>query len=101
MARFLLEVPHGPDHVHCDRAARIFLATGSHFITHADYGCDDGVYKSWLTVEVASREEALRILPAGLRANAKVIPLSKFSLAGFGDLLRRHLPAPRALQLAA
>lgn len=101
MARFLLEVPHGPDHVHCDRAARIFLATGSHFITHADFGCDDGVHKAWLTVEVDSREEALRILPPGLRANAKVIQLSKFSLSGLGDLLRSHLPAPRALQLAA
>jgi hypothetical protein len=101
MARFLLEVPHGPDHVHCDRAARIFLATGSHFITHADFGCDDGVHKSWLTVEVDSKEEALRILPPGLRANAKVIPLSKFSLAGLGDLLRQHLPAQRAPRFAA
>ena len=38
MARYLIEVPHDPDHVACDRAARIFLATGSHFMTHADYG---------------------------------------------------------------
>jgi hypothetical protein len=101
MARFLLEVPHGPDHVHCDRAARIFLATGSHFITHADFGCDDGVHKAWLTVEVATKEEALRILPAGLRANAKVIRLSKFSLADLGELLRFPLPAAGAPRFAA
>ena len=101
MARFLIEVPHGPDHVHCDRAARIFLATGSHFLTHADFGVVDGVYKSWLTVEVNSREEALRILPPGLRAQARVVRLSKFSLTDFGDMLRRHLPAPRELHLAA
>jgi len=101
MAKFMIEVPHGPDHVHCDRAARIFLATGSHFLTHAEFGCDDGVHEAWLTVEVDTKEEALRILPPGLRANAKVIQLSKFSLAGLGDLLRSHLPAPRALQLAA
>ena len=93
MARFLLEVPHGPDHVHCDRAARIFLATGSHFLTHADFGCEDGEHKAWLTVEVETREEALRILPPGLRPQARIVRLSKFSLARFGEMLRSHLPA--------
>ena len=101
MARYLIEVPHGPDHVHCDRAARIFLATGSHFLTHADFGCDDGEHKAWLTVEVDTREEALRILPPGLRANARVVRLSKFSLGGLAQSLREHLAASAAPQLAA
>jgi hypothetical protein len=101
MARFLIEVPHGPDHVHCDRAARIFLATGSHFLTHADYGCADGVHKAWLTVEVNSKEEALRILPPGLRADARVVQLSKFSMGGLGEMLRQHLGGVAGPQLAA
>ena len=101
MARYLLEVPHGPDHVHCDRAARIFLATGSHFLTHADFGCVDGEHKAWLTVEVDSREEALRILPPGLRAQARVVRLSKFSLGDFAGMLRERLGAAAVPQLAA
>ena len=101
MARYLLEVPHGPDHVHCDRAARIFLATGSHFLTHADFGCEDGEHKAWLTVEVDSKEEALRILPPGLRAQARVVRLSKFSLSDLGEMLRNHLPAGGVPLLAA
>jgi hypothetical protein len=100
MARYLLEVPHGPDHVACDRAARIFLATGSHFLTHADFGCSDGEHKAWLTVEVDSREEALRILPPGLRAHARVVQLSKFSLSSFGEMLREHLQRAAGPRLA-
>jgi len=101
MAKFMIEVPHGPDHVHCDRAARIFLATGSHFLTHADFGCEDGEHKAWLTVEVDSKEEALRILPPGLRAQARVVRLSKFSLSDLGEMLRNHLPAGGVPLLAA
>jgi len=101
MARYLLEVPHGPDHVHCDRAARIFLATGSHFLTHADFGCSDGEHKAWLTVEVDSKEEALRILPPGMRAQARVVRLSKFSLGALGAMLRDHLQGAVGPQLAA
>jgi hypothetical protein len=100
MARFLLEVPHGPDLVHCDRAARIFLATGSHFLTHADFGCSDGEHKAWLTVEVDSKEEALRILPPGLRVHARVVRLSKFSLSGLGEMLREHLQGAAGPRLA-
>jgi len=101
MARYLIEVPHDPDHVACDRAARIFLATGSHFMTHADYGCVDGEHKAWLTVDVDSKEEALRILPPGLRARARVVRLSKFSIGGFGDMLREHLGGAPGPELAA
>lgn len=38
MARFLIEVPHEPEAVACARAVEIFLRTGSHFLTHADWG---------------------------------------------------------------
>jgi hypothetical protein len=38
MARFLIEVPHKAEPVACTRAVQIFLNTGSHFLTHADWG---------------------------------------------------------------
>jgi hypothetical protein len=38
MARFLVEVPHESGVVACARANKILLETGSHFLTHADFG---------------------------------------------------------------
>jgi hypothetical protein len=96
MARYLIEVPHEANEVACTQAVQVFLGTGSHFLTHADFGCADGVHKGWLTVEVETREEALRILPPALRPRARVVRLSKFSLTHFGELMRGHLPAARA-----
>ena len=91
MARFLIEVPHEANFVACSHAAQIFMDTGSHFMTHADFGCADGEHKGWLTVDVETRDEALRILPPALRARARVVRLSKFSMTHFGAMLREHL----------
>ena len=91
MARFLIEVPHEANAVACSQAVQVFLKTGSHFMTHADFGCDDGEHKGWLTVEVGSKEEALRILPPALRGRARVVRLSRFSMTHFGEMLRAHL----------
>jgi hypothetical protein len=38
MARYLIEVPHEPDVQACAGVVQVFLATGSHLLTHAD--CD-------------------------------------------------------------
>jgi hypothetical protein len=94
MARFLIEVPHEANVVACSQAVQVFLNTGSHFLTHADFGCADGEHKGWLTVEVDSKEEARRILPPALRARARIVRLSKFSLTHFGALLKVHLQEP-------
>jgi hypothetical protein len=91
MARFLIEVPHEANVVACSHAVQVFLDTGSHFLTHADFGCADGEHKGWLTVEVDRKEEARRILPAALRAKAKIVRLSKFSLTHYGALLQQHV----------
>ena len=90
MARFLIEVPHEADTAACAYAVQIFLKTGSHFLTHADWGCTDGEHKAWLTVEVNSKEEARRILPVAYRAQAKIVKLNKFTLAEIDEHLRHH-----------
>jgi hypothetical protein len=100
MARFLIEVAHEPNSLACKRALQVFYSTGSHFMTHADFGCADGEHKGWLTVEVDTREEALRILPPALRARARVVQLSKFSMTHFGEVMRQHLRASAAPQPA-
>lgn len=78
MSKFLIEVPHGADKIACTRAIEIFLNSGSHFLTHADWGCKDGEHKAWLVVDVDTRESARQILPPSLRSDAKIIGLNKF-----------------------
>lgn len=80
MKRFLIEVPHGSDPQACTRAIEVFLRTGSHFLTHAEWGCKDDVHKAWLIVEVDSHNEARNIVPADYRKDATVVQLGTFSL---------------------
>jgi hypothetical protein len=79
MARFLIEVPHESNRVMCARVVDVFLKTGSHFLTRADWGCRDGEHKAWIVVEVDSREEARGIVPPAFRSQAKVIQLNAFT----------------------
>jgi hypothetical protein len=90
MARFLIEVPHEAEVVACAKAVRRLLTTGSHFMTHADFGCYDGVHKGWVIVDLDSKEEARAVLPADLRAIATITKLSKFSLEQIDDIIAQH-----------
>ena len=90
MDRFLIEVPHDGTAAACARAAEILLRTGSHFLTHADYGCGDGVHKAWIILEAGSREEARNVLPAELRPTATIVHLNYFTMAKVEELKRRH-----------
>jgi hypothetical protein len=80
MARFLIEVPHESEVVSCARANKVLLESGSHFLTHADFGCLDGVHKAWIVVEMDSKDEARNILPPVYRHQATIVQLSKFGL---------------------
>ncbi len=92
MPRFLIEVPHEARKEACDRAVRIFLETGSHFMTNADWGCSDGEHKAWFVVDVGNREEARQILPPGFRLQAKIVELTKFTMADLETTLGLHEP---------
>jgi len=89
-ARFLIEVPHDASTVGCARVVDIFLKSGSHYLTRADWGCRDGEHKSWMIVDVATNEEALRILPPAFREHAHVVQLNKFSVEEIEQILKEH-----------
>ncbi len=89
-AKFLIEVPHEETTAACARVVDIFLKSGSHFLSNADWGCRDGDHKAWITVEVDSKDEARRILPPGMRAQAKIVQLNTFTMEEIDDILRRH-----------
>ena len=91
MARFLIEVAHEAEHEACLRAVRILLTSGSHFLTHSDFGCLDGEHKGWLIVEVESKEEARSILPPSFRSQANIVKLNKFTIEEVDELLRHHI----------
>ena len=90
MPRFLIEVPHESAAVSCARANRVLLESGSHFLTHADFGCFDGVHKAWIIVDVDSKEEARHILPPAYRGQASIVQLNKFGLEELDEFIRRH-----------
>ena len=46
MDRFFIEVPHEAEVLACANAVKISTETGSHFLSHADWGCLDGVHKA-------------------------------------------------------
>lgn len=91
MARFLIEVPHKAEKVACAQAIKVFLSTGSHFLTKADWGCMDGEHKAWIIVDdMESKEQARSILPSAFRSKAKIMTLSKFTMEEIDEILLQH-----------
>ncbi len=90
MSRFLIEVPHQANTEACARAVRIMLNTGSHFLSHADWGCLDGVHKAWITVDVENKEQARAILPLIYRHQALIVQLNEFTMEQIDELQRHH-----------
>lgn len=80
MPRYLIEVQHEDEPLACSRFVQIFLATGSHYLTHADWGCMDGEHTAWITIEADSKEHARLVLPPAYRSQAKIVALNKFRL---------------------
>jgi hypothetical protein len=88
--KFLIEVPHDSDTVECSRAVQALLSTGSHFVTNAEFGCQDGVHSAWLIVDVDSKGQALAIVPPAFRARSRIVGLNRFDLAKIEAFLARH-----------
>ena len=94
MARFLIEVSHEAEQVACARVVKLFLSSGSHLLTHADWGCMDGDHHAWMIVDVADKREALAIVPPGLRSATRIVALNGFSMSQIDDILKSHPSTP-------
>jgi len=90
MAKFMIEVPHEADTVACIKAAKILLESGSHFMTHAEFGCFDGVHKAWIVVDVDDKTEARNTLHPSLRPLANIVSLNRFSIEQLDELMAAH-----------
>lgn len=90
MAKFLIEVPHEASAVACARVVKVFLASGSHLLTHAEWGCMDGDHRAWIMAEVATKEEALAIVPPAFRSVARIVGLNHFTMSQIDEMMKGH-----------
>ena len=90
MPKFLVEVTHDAEQIACARVVKIFLASGSHYLSQAEWGCMDGEHRSWMIVDVEDKREALAIVPPLLRPATRVIGLNRFSLDQVDAILSKH-----------
>jgi hypothetical protein len=90
MPHFLIEVAHEDDVAACVKAVQIFLASGSHFLTNAEWGCFDGDHRCWMIVDVNDRNEARGIVPPGMRAQTRIVQLNRFTLEEIDEIRRQH-----------
>lgn len=90
MPRFYIEVPHEEDKISCLKAIKVLMETGSHFLTHAEYGCLDGDHTARIIVELESKEQAMMVVPRAYREQTKVIRLSTFDLEKVDRMLDQH-----------
>ena len=90
MPRFLIEMQHEAERLACAQVVQVFLSTGSHFLTKADWGCMDGEHTAWIIVEVDSKEEARSILPPALRPHARIVALNNFTLEQVEAIIGSH-----------
>lgn len=100
MPKFLIEVAHEAEEVACARVVEVFLKTGSHFLTNADWGCLDEDHRAWISVDVDSKEEARRILPPVFRSQAKIVQLNNFRMEEIEEILRHHRDENKASSTA-
>jgi hypothetical protein len=90
MSKYLIEVPHGSDKIECLHSVAIFLSSGSHFLTNAEWGCLDGEHKAWFFMDANSKEEARQVVPPAYRKDTKITQLNRFTLKDVEELLKHH-----------
>jgi hypothetical protein len=90
MARFLIELEHEADSEACKRAYDIILSSGSHFLTNADWGCEDNEHCCWIIVDLGSKEEVRSILPPIYRNEARIVQLKHYELKDFNESQKTH-----------
>jgi hypothetical protein len=90
MPKFLIEIPHERETIACARAVQVLLTTGSHFVSHAEFGCKDDDHRVWMMVDVENRQEAERIVPPVFRSQAHIVQLNRFTLEELAGYLEHH-----------
>lgn len=90
MEKFLIEIKNGGDTASCLRSIQSFLSSRTHFATSVEWGCLEGENKAWLIIKTSNRADAMRIIPAAYRQNAKITQLHKFTGKEINEAMLDH-----------
>ena len=90
MPTYLIEVRHEGGRQACLKALHALEQSGSHFVTHADFGCEDGIHCGWLTVEAEERSVAEQIIPPEFRSESRIVELRKFTREEIQRMMQQH-----------
>jgi hypothetical protein len=93
MNKYLIEIQHGGNKASCIRYLQAYLRPRTHLVKSVEWGCFEGENKAWLIIKAGSREDALGVVPALYRKNARITRLNKFALegiAGIGTRVNHH-----------
>jgi len=96
MPKFYIEIPHEAEEIACLRAIKVLQETGSHFLTHASYGCLDGDHTARLFIDVDNKHDAQMVVPRAYREKARVLEMTSFSPEEVDRLLTFHTGEERA-----
>lgn len=77
MAKYIIEDTHETED--CLRLLDAFLHAGAHYLTNAEWGCEDGDHTAWILVEAESDEEARNMVPPVIRNRARLVRLNRFT----------------------
>ncbi len=77
MAKYLIHATHEP--LECVKFLNSYLQAGSHYLTHAEWGCHAGVHEEWMIVEAEDDAGAALMVPPVLRNQATVVKLNRFT----------------------
>ena len=90
MPKYMIGIEHENTKLACSLSVMETLKFGSHFVSHADWGCKDDVHKAWITVELDSKQEAMGILPPLLRQSATVTEVNHYEIDDMDGLIDLH-----------
>lgn len=75
MEKYLVVSPHTDED--CLKALQQIEAAG--YLTHFDWGCEDGDHTGWAIIEAESKSQALMVVPSAQRPKAHAVRIVKFS----------------------
>ena len=90
MHRYMIEIAHEATTAACVKVVETFHETGSHYLTHADFSCADGVHVAWLVIEADSADQARLCAPPFYRNDAKVIRVKHYSTLTYDEIIVDH-----------
>lgn len=94
MEKYLIEIRHGGDSASCLESIQSFLSSRSHYVTSVEWGCPEGENKAWLIIKTGNSSDALRIIPAAYRQQAKITRLHKFTIKELDRAFIHHNQLP-------